>query len=195
MPSSPPILRRSRKRRLRNLIRYLTGRQPKYQQLQPRKLFRGRRRRRLWRKNTRYYYPKPKKMADEISRAVAAEEALVRNKSKRSWRVLDRLRRRLLKEFTKGSPSPLATSRSSWDFIFWRGSRGLIGVLYSTMWELARIARVPGTSNYQSELSERLGHVSRSLHSLTRLVRRFHVMRFFPWRRRRQRRMNIAFEW
>lgn len=151
--------------------------------------------RRAWRRNTQYYYPDPKVLAEDVSRAALTQQDLVQKKAERSWRILNRLRRRLLKEFVYGSPSPVSSRRSPVEFIFKRGNRGLFGLLYRTAWELARVAGVPGTSNYRSSALDRLDRVSITLERLHRMVRKMHIMRLFPWRRRRSRKMNVSFEW
>lgn len=186
---SPPIPRSSKGRRFRNFLRRMSGRRRKYVVKAPRKL------RRAWKRSNKYYYPGLELMANDTIDLAKSQEEQVRRTAKRSFRVLDRLRKRLLKEFVSGKRKNGASSTLPWNFIFKTGKRGLFGLIYRSGLELAKIMGVPGMSTYHSHLGDRLDNATRSLKRIDRILRRMHLMRLLPWRRRAQRRLNVAFEW
>lgn len=185
---SPPILRSSKRRRFRNLLRVSSGRRKKYVVKGPRKL------RKAWRRNTQYYYPKSKKLKKKHRKAAFANKSNFITTVEQSTTVMSRLRKWILREFINSRPSPALSRRSPWSFIIRSGSRGLFGVFRAAIIELSSLAGIPGVSE-RSIITSKLDNASKFLKRMDRMLRKMHLMRLFPWKRRPQRKFNLALEW
>lgn len=185
---SPPIPRSSKKRRFRNLLRVSSGRRKRYVIKGPRKF------RKAWRRNTQYYYPKPTKLKKKQQKNAIANEANLITTVEQSTTVMSRVRKWILREFINGRPSPALSRRSPWSFILRSGGRGLFGVFRSAIIEIFSLAGIPGMSE-RSIIINRLDNASKFLKRLDRMLRKMHLMRLFPWKRRPQRKFNLALEW
>lgn len=151
--------------------------------------------RRVWKRNTKYYYEEPRKVAKQASKNANREQMIVKDTSVPSYKVMTRLRKRILNEFIYGKPSPAATRRTPWRFIFGENHHGLIGLLYSVALEVASLSGAVVSSGPQTNFTQRLSKLSRSIKRLDRMLRKLHIMRLFPWKRRPSRKVMLSVEW
>lgn len=183
---SPPIPRRSKGRTFRNILRRLSGRRKKFIVKGPRKM------RRAWKRNTNYY-PNTKKMTKRGRNSVLPQD--LNAIGERKYQIMTRLRKRILNEFISGAPSSVISQKSPWGIFLGRKHNGLAPMLYFLTIEMTRLYGIPGPSSFQPSFTDRLIKFSQSLKRLERMIRKLHIVKLLPWKRRPKRKMMFSFEW
>lgn len=185
-PFSPPIPRRSRSRIVRNTARKVARRRLKYP-------VKGRRqKRRVWKRSTTYYYIDPKKAKIE-----AQKNRKIPRYNTKKRQVMTRVRQRILRDFIYGKPAPVASRKKGLvgRVLGKRSQTENISLLYKVFIEFGKLTGAVVASDSDKGFVEQLNRFSKMMKTFERIVRKMHIMRMLPWRRKPKRKLNVSLEW